>query len=125
MFSNILLFIYFTYLFVSSFPVMTYCTYRNISSLYSVAIDEGQPATVDMSDLSYLRAIQKRAGTNNEKEHNTPQKVSNETLTLTCIIGDHLNTIPQNWNSKAKHFLYLNRYIDNIPEVAVPPPRPA
>jgi hypothetical protein len=123
--SNILLFVYFIYLLMASFPAFTFCVYRNIASIgHNIDSEEFQTAT-GFSDLNYLRAIKERAGVKDKAEQGTPQKISVENIVITCIIQEKFNLDPALWNTKSKNFLYLSQYIDNFPEVAVPPPKSA
>lgn len=123
--SNILFAIYLVYLVASSFPALTYWVYQDISAFGQTTESSLNSRVTDISDLNYLKAIKDRAGMNDQAEKRIPEKVSNENLSITCIISERINLNTKFIFSKAKHFSYLNLYIDNFPEVAVPPPRSA
>ena len=120
-----LLFVYLSYLLMSAFPVITYCMYRNVASIYMSDEDSGSDETLCAGDFSYLKAIKERAGLKDEPEKNAPPTAGYENVQITCIVNDMLKTCPQVWQKNSKSFFYLNQYIENFPEVAVPPPKSA
>lgn len=123
--SHILFTIYLVYLLASSFPALTWCIYQDISSFGKQTQTGDFSQVTEIGDVNYLNAIKDRAGMNDDNNKRVPEKVSNENINITCVISERINIKTNFCPAAAKHFTYLNIYIDNFPEVAVPPPRSA
>ena len=123
MLSYIMLTVYLVYLLIATFPALAFYISHSIIESNKTSQLILLHESADFSDFNYLNAIKERAGMNDIPDNGTPQKVSNENIVITCIIKEKDNLDPALGYSETKKFLYLNLYIDNFPEVAVPPPK--